>query len=143
MIKKVSLLIISSFFLNGCAALSAIKGFVGSGDSTDRSINAEANIAARDNNKSIISSKHENKYSNKRDVIQNGIMTSPLNFSKLMTYPKLINAIQEVFEELIVLLFFAWLIKYLAGRDERILKRKNSHEIKIKKIDCQKKPSSS
>lgn len=131
---KVALLISLGTNLCSCAALSAIKGFVGSGENTNRSVNVEANLAARDNNKSIISSKQETKYSNKGNVVQRGIMSRPLDFSKLITYPQVISSIQETIEELIILLFLVWLIRYIAGRDERIMKRKNKYKVKLEKL---------
>lgn len=71
MVKKGLLIISICAMLSGCAALSAVKGLIGAGDSTDKSVNVEANLAAKDNNKAIMNSTAS--YDNKGDVVSNGI----------------------------------------------------------------------
>ena len=67
MVKKGLVIISLVLFLQGCSALSAIKGVFGNGanNSTDKSVNVEANLAARDNKKSIISHEMTRTYQNK------------------------------------------------------------------------------
>lgn len=64
-----------ALMLQGCAALSAVKGLLGNGDnnSTDKSLKVEANLAARDNKKAIISHEITRTYQNKGNVVSNGV----------------------------------------------------------------------
>ncbi len=61
--------------LSGCAALSAVKGLLEDGDnnSTDKSLKVEANLAARDNKKAIVSHEMTRTYQNKGNVVSNGV----------------------------------------------------------------------
>lgn len=69
--KRIAVVLALCCMLSGCAALSAVKGLIGAGDSTDKSVNVEANLAAKDNNKAIVNSTAS--YDNKGDVVSNGI----------------------------------------------------------------------
>jgi hypothetical protein len=72
---KVIVVLLVCCVLSGCAALSAVKGLLGDGDnnSTDRSLKVEANLAARDNKKAIVSHEMTRTYQNKGNVVSNGV----------------------------------------------------------------------
>ena len=72
---KVLSVLLLCCLLSGCAALSAVKGLLGDGDnnSTDKSVNVEANLAARDNKKAIVSHEMTRTYQNKGNVVSNGV----------------------------------------------------------------------
>ena len=72
---KVLTVLLLCCLLSGCAALSAVKGLLGDGDnnSTGKSLNVEANFAARDNKKAIVSHEMTRTYQNKGNVVSNGV----------------------------------------------------------------------
>ena len=76
--KRIAVVLALCCMLSGCAALSAVKGLIGAGDSTDKSVNVEANLAAKDNNKAIMNSTTSQSYRNKGNVISNGLSSDSL-----------------------------------------------------------------
>lgn len=74
-LSKFMVVIGLSIILQGCAALSAVKGLLGDGanNSIDKSVKVEANLAARDNKKSLVSHESTRTYNNGGNVIRNGV----------------------------------------------------------------------
>jgi len=117
--------------LQGCTALSALKAFTGSGESTDKSVNVEANIAARDNKKAIISADTSESYTNKGNVTQHGIKFKDGSLSDLI----LSSGIGGV--DLLVALFILMVTKiicfYLTMRQKNIEKKLQIKTLKLEK----------
>ena len=139
MVKKGLLITLACFMcfaLSGCAALSALKSLAGSGDSDDRSVNVDANVAARDNKHAVFSSESTRSYANKGDVINNGIEGKGA-WKKILA-----SAVQglDVLLTVIAILVFKGFSKYLDVRAdifERRLKLKMA-ELKLKELKSKK-----
>lgn len=74
-LNKLLVVIFLALMLQGCAALSAVKGLLGDGDnnSTDKSVSVDANLAARDNKRALVDHEVTRTYKNSGDVVSNGV----------------------------------------------------------------------
>lgn len=113
-LSRLAAIIFLSVSLQGCAALSAVKGLLGNGDnnSTDKSVNVEANLAARDNKKSLISHENSRTYSNKGNVVTNGVQVKGNSLVGIMVA----TAAQAADVLLLVAMYFVYkgFIKYMS-----------------------------
>lgn len=133
-IRNVLAIILVRVLLQGCAALSALKALVGSGDSTDRSVNVEANMAARDNKKAIISADTSESYVNKGDVTQNGVKFKECSLSGLIWAGGMGGV--DLLIALLILVVARVLCFYLEMRQKNITKKL---QIKLLKLEEKKK----
>ena len=117
--------------MQGCSALSVIKGVFGNGanNSTDKSVNVEANLAARDNKKSIISHEMTRTYQNKGNVVSNGVQVRGNSLVGIIAA----SAAQGIDVLLMVIGFFIYkgFIKYMDVRAD-IWERR--FKIKVEKL---------
>lgn len=133
-ISNVFVIILVCVLLQGCAALSALKAFVGSGDSTNRSVNVEANMAARDNKKAIISADTSESYANKGDVTQNGVKFKEGSLSGLIWAGGMGGV--DMLVALLILVVARVLCFYLEMRQKNIAKKL---QLKMLKLEEKKK----